>query len=106
MRAQALGIGIGAGSSAILSAMDIMQEKRAHQFAPEGVKNLAQADMIMLLAKRMRFDFYNVTLKREMAKSIDDYLTNNHYCNMKKYQAHHLEILPLQFYSCNFQEVL
>lgn len=73
LRAQALGIGIGAGSSAIISAMDIMQEKRAHQFAPEGVKNLAQADMIMLLAKRMRFDFYNVTLKREMAKSIDEF---------------------------------
>lgn len=73
LRAQAGGTAIGAGASAIMSALDIMQEQKTHQFAPESVKNLVQADMIMLLAKRMRFDFYNVTLKREVARSIDEF---------------------------------
>lgn len=64
---------IGSMASPVQNVLSIMTEQKAHQFAPETVANLAQSDMIMLLAKRMRFDFYNVTLKREMAKSIDEF---------------------------------
>lgn len=65
--------GIAAGP--VKSALAMMSEQKAHQFAPTGVANLAQSDMIMLLSKRMRFDFYNVTVKREYAKMIDDFFS-------------------------------
>lgn len=64
---------IGSMASPVQNVLGILAEQKAHQFAPDSVANLAQSDMIMLLAKRMRFDFYNVTLKREMAKSIDEF---------------------------------
>lgn len=64
---------IGSMASPVQNVLSIMTEQKAHQFAPETVANLAQSDMIMLLAKRMRFDFYNVTLKREVARSIDEF---------------------------------
>lgn len=65
--------GIAAGP--VKNALAMMSEQKAHQFAPTGVANLAQSDMIMLLSKRMRFDFYNVTVKREYAKMIDDFFS-------------------------------
>lgn len=65
--------GIAAGP--VKSALAMLSEQKAHQFAPSGVANLAQSDMIMLLSKRMRFDFYNVTVKREYAKIIDDFFS-------------------------------
>lgn len=65
--------GIAAGP--VKNALAMMSEQKAHQFAPTGVVNLAQSDMIMLLSKRMRFDFYNVTVKREYAKMIDDFFS-------------------------------
>ena len=64
---------IGSMASPVQNVLSIMTEQKAHQFAPETVANLAQSDMIMLLAKRVRFDFYNVTLKREVARSIDEF---------------------------------
>lgn len=64
---------IGSMASPVQNVLGILAEQKSHQFAPDSVANLAQSDMIMLLAKRMRFDFYNVTLKREMAKSIDEF---------------------------------
>lgn len=64
---------IGSMASPVQNVLSIMTEQKAHQFAPDTVANLAQSDMIMLLAKRMRFDFYNVTLKREVARSIDEF---------------------------------
>jgi hypothetical protein len=66
---------IGTLGSAVQNVLGMIQEKRDHQFAPKTIANLSQADLIMLLAERMRFDFYNVTVKREMAKSIDDFFS-------------------------------
>ena len=71
----AAGSAIGMFTSPVQAALNMVQEVKNHQFAPEGVANLAQSDMIMLLAKRMRFDFYNVTVKREYAKIIDDFFS-------------------------------
>lgn len=61
--------------SAARSIIGMIQEKRDHQFAPKTVTNLAQSDMVMLLSKRMRFDFYATTIKKEMAQSIDNFFS-------------------------------
>lgn len=66
---------IGTLGSAVQNVLGMIQEKRDHQFAPKTIANLSQADLIMLLAERMRFDFYAVTVKREMAESIDNFFS-------------------------------
>lgn len=71
----AAGAVVSGVGSAVQNVLGMIQEKRDHQFAPKTIANLSQADLIMLLAERMRFDFYNVTVKREMAKSIDDFFS-------------------------------
>lgn len=61
--------------SPVQGILGMIQEKKDHQFTPKTVANVAQGDMVMLLAKRLRLDFYNVTLKYEMAKSIDEFFS-------------------------------
>lgn len=66
---------VGTVISPVRTILGMIQEKKDHQFAPKTVANLAQSDMIMLLSKRMRFDFYATTIKREMAQSIDNFFS-------------------------------
>lgn len=68
------------GGSSIAETLAQLEDRKA---MPKTISTMIQNDVLMLLAERLQFDFYAVTIKKEMAKIIDDYFSLYGYAQHK-----------------------
>ena len=71
---------VGNGASDIATMLAQMYDRET---MPKTISTMVQNDMLMLLAERLEFDFYHLTIKKEMAKIIDDYFSAYGYAQHK-----------------------
>ena len=74
------GNSLASGGGSIASTLAKLTDAKA---MPKTISTMAQNDMLMLLAERLQFDYYNVSIKKEMAKIIDDYFSAYGYAQHK-----------------------
>lgn len=67
--------GIGLGVSGFTQVAATMTKIKDAEALPVSVPGLLQADSINLVLERVQFNFYGMTIKKEMAEAIDDYFS-------------------------------